>query len=864
MFGIGAMALYSGHHDAVPTQAPERNPKIPNMPRPFTSSSHLNTPFYSSSMEQLSSASVADFLGPAVDSPPSPQKLRQLNKQMKRASHLQRHHGHRTASSESSSLSSMHTSERLPWELSRDNLSLVRKSSIRSNDSSAPSRDGPESIHNFGKSFFRRRGKSKRESSTRNSSASSIYSGDMPTENIGHGGREGFIPSIFSRRKPSRDETAQRRPYISGPFNFQHVAHTQRDNVVNNELHVNVPETLNDAFTGGFETSSYPRNMSSESIGDVHQEQTSGAVSRPPLVPRHTAPASGPRRLLQHIRSQEQLRNIPSQPPPRPPRSPIQANGFCTLGPLPPRGSSRQSNYQDITDVINMNAAARAQTSNEVCQPFPFGYATSPEHMIDDLNSQEHSYSRTQERFPPDEKRYSRVMPGARDSTWPLAISTPVSYETLPDVPEEEEQHGMSRRSRLSLASTNSSLRGSQSVPMLRSFTESRRPTSVVSETLGGLGITGLNHIVDDDHRSLVQPITPTRESWEDLIDYCYEHEAEANCDYQWERPSLDTARDSLTPPAKLAALDDNGIEPASNRVLSANSHDSLSVVGQEAPSLSPASHISTPVEHEVVTPNSAVTNNFSLPRGDKKSIRPLNMKESRHISGLSTFGESQAFTLSPSFLIPVDYQQPMLLSHDTEKQAYSDFDLVGGHFDQSALHEDTNSSAEANGSSPLLDQRSSTSTTETNSTSRSNSIGRQYRSTNSSWTTLARRTASSTSLNRMAGSLTDDSEPLPKAQTPDHDQDGPEWAGTYPAAQDHVPDMIPFPPSNGLKKYYHKSHASESQVRDDAPPPSLEESVKPRRPRAKTTSLTVQSPPPVGQYALFPRTHMKATGAHI
>lgn len=862
MFGIGAMALHSGHHDAVPTQAPKRDPKLPKMPRPFTSSSQLHTPFDSSSMEQLSSASVADFLGPALDSPPSPQTLRLLNKQMKRASHLQRHHGHRTASSESSSLSSMNTAERLPWELSLDNLSLVRRSSIRSNDSSAPSRDRPESIHNFGRSFFHRRGKSKRESSTQNSSASSIYSGDMPSENIGHGGREGFIPSIFSRRKPSRDETVQRRPYISGPFNFQHVAHTQRDNVVNNDHHVNGPETLNDAFTGGFETSSYPRNMSWESIGEVYQEQTSGAVSRPPLVPRHTAPASGPRRLLQHIRSQERLRKTPSQPPPRPPRSPIQANGFCTLGSLPPpRGSSRQSSYQDITDVINMNAAARAQTSNEFCQPFPFGYATSPECTIDDLNSHEHSYSQTQEQSPPDETRYSRVMLGARDSTWPLAISTPASYETLPDVPEEEEQHGMSRRSRLSLASNNSSLRGSQSVPMLRSLAESRRPTSVVSETLGGLGIMGLDHIVDDDdHQSLVQPRTPTRESWEDLIDYCYEHEAEANCDYQWDRPSLDTARDSLTPPAKLVALDDNGIEPASNGGLSAESHGSLSLVWQQAPSLSPASHTSTPVEHEVVTPNSAVTNNFSLPRGDKKSIRSLNMKEPRHSSGLATFRESQTFTLSPSFLIPVDYQQPMLLSDDTEKQAYSDCDLVGGHFEQSALHEDTNTSVGVNGSSPLLDQRSSTST---NSTSRSNSTGRQYRSTNSSWTTLARRTASTTSLNKMAGSLTDDSEPLPSAQAPDHDQDGPEWDGTYPAAQDHVPDMIPFPPSNGLKKYYHKSHASESQVRDDAPPP-LEESVKPRRPRAKTTSLPVQSPPPVGQYALFPRTYMKATGEHI
>ncbi|KAG7148787.1 hypothetical protein HYQ46_002335 [Verticillium longisporum] len=34
------------------------------------------------------------------------------------------------------------------------------------------------------------------------------------------------------------------------------------------------------------------------------------------------------------------------------------------------------------------------------------------------------------------------------------------------------------------------------------------------------------------------------RESWEDDIDYCYEHEAEADFEYAWDRPSLDGDRD--------------------------------------------------------------------------------------------------------------------------------------------------------------------------------------------------------------------------------------------------------------------------------------------------------------------------------
>lgn len=858
------MALYSGNHDAVPTQAPRKDPKLTKAPRPPASSSQPNPPSDLSSMEQLSSASIADFLGPAVDSPPSPQKLRQLNKQMKRASHLQRHHGHKTASSESSSLSSMNTSERLPWELALDNLSLVRRSSIRSNDSSAPSRDRPESIHNFGKGFFHRRGKSKRESSAHSSSASSMYSGEMSSENNASGGKEGIIPSLFSRRKPSRDEPTLKRPQISGPFNFQHVTHTQRDNA--NESSLSGPDPISETPSREFDAHQYrlPYNISSESMGDLCEDQMSGQPLRPALVPRHTAP-TGPRRLLKHIRSQEHLRKSSSQPPPRPPRSPVQANGFSSSGPLPPpRVSSRQSSYQDVTDAINVNAVARAQTSGEFRQPLPFSPAASSESIVDDFSPYDGNLSiQPQEQTSPDEKRYSRVMLGARDSTWPLAIATPVSYETLPDVPEEDEHHGVSRRSRLSLASNNSSLRGSHSVPMLRSLAESQRPTSGASETLGGLGIMGLNRIVQDGPQSPAHSGTPTRESWEDLIDYCYDHEAEADCDYQWERPSLDTARDSITPPANVAALDGNGLELRSNATVSVNGQHSPSPAGLDAPSLSPASHRSTPVEHEVVTPNFNVTNNFSLPRGDRKSIRPLNMKDSKRSSGLSTFRESQAFTLSPSLLIPGDYQQQMLLG-ETDKNSYSDYEFIAGNCHQSAFHEDATPLTGTSKLSPLVGHRSSTSTTETNSTSRSNSTGRQYRSTNSSWTTLARRTASTTSLNKMAGVLTDESEPLPTTQPAELEQDGLDWSDPHAVAQDHVPDMIPFPPTSGLKRYHHKSHASESQVRDDLPPASPMESARPRRPRARTTSLSAQSPPPVGQYALFPRTHVKAIGDHI
>jgi hypothetical protein len=237
-------------------------------------------------------------------------------------------------------------------------------------------------------------------------------------------------------------------------------------------------------------------------------------------------------------------------------------------------------------------------------------------------------------------------------------------------------------------------------------------------------------------------------------------------------------------------------------------------------------------------------------------------VKDLKRTSGISTFRESQAFTLSPSLLIPGDYQQQMLWS-EPEKQAYIDYDFVAANCHQSAFNDDATLQIGTNKSSLFIGQRSSTSTTETNSTSRSNSTGRQHRSTNSSWTTLTRRTASSTSLNKMAATLKAESEPLPTTQPVDVKQDEPEWTDLTQTAQDSVPDMVSFPPPNGLKRYYHKSHASESQVREDVPPLPVE-STKPRRARARTTSMSAQSPPPVGQYALFPRTHVKAMGDHI
>src|SRR3569833_1428238 len=73
------------------------------------------------------------------------------------------------------------------------------------------------------------------------------------------------------------------------------------------------------------------------------------------------------------------------------------------------------------------------------------------------------------------------------DANWPLACSTTTSFEkALPDVPEEEEHVVITRKSRISIASTTSSLRGSQSLPLLRQIAQTQAQDGAPQRPLCG------------------------------------------------------------------------------------------------------------------------------------------------------------------------------------------------------------------------------------------------------------------------------------------------------------------------------------------------------------------------------------------
>ncbi|KAK2681672.1 hypothetical protein RAB80_003465 [Fusarium oxysporum f. sp. vasinfectum] len=698
-----------------------------------------------------------EYMVPAIEGPPSPERIRQLSKQMKHASHLNR--GHRAVSSGSSSFVN---SER-GWEQGFENMSITRHSSQRSTTSgTSSSRDRPDSVQVLGKNIFHRRakssksGRSRRESSAQSSSGSSLYSTELSSETSLTTFKDAIMPTIFARRKSSRDETAlQKKLQISGPFNFQHVTHTPREQVA---------------------------NSASRTPGQEHPQPNfySDRVVEHEVSPRSSRASNLPRRLIKHARSQEQLRTSPPRPvrPPRPP--PLEPLHSPTLGaPIPPpRGSSRQPSLQD-GDALAVARFDRPLTSGGFRHPQPF----SPSEIMERPPATSHGYAMAPEQavLPVDDHRFSHAITTPDDAAWPLPVTA--SYEPpLPDVPEEEEHMVNIGRSPKSIISTRSSLRASQSVPLLRG-----------SQTLE-------NDAAQHSARHYNGQAHSIRESWEDDIDYCYEHEADANFDYEWERPSLEGGREHA-PGVQVALFEDDELRELPIIGTAESSPGMLSASRFDMPALSPASQASPESAFEAVTPSTgvAVTNNFSLP---------------------TRFKESYGFTLSPSLLIPGDYHQQMLLN-ETERQSYSgEDDVVHGIVDPNHPYEDVSNAA--------------------------------------SHTSLQ----ISTSLNKWVES----NNTIRESQIIKSHDDSDEEETTPPASteKDTVPELTPFPSVPVTKKPHHKSHASESIVRDDIPNNTKSvELPKTRRPRARTTSLSTQAPP-VGQYALFPRTYAKGNGDRI
>ena len=646
-------------------------------------------------------ADMAGLLEPAIDGPPSPERLRALNKQMKQAATFEKHRGHHP----SPSTSSIHNLSDRPWEQVIDSITLSRRSSGRSTSSSMPSRERPDSVQLFGKAIFGRKARLKRDSSTNSSSASSLYSGDTPLDNTLASAKDHLKPNLFSRRRAAKSDPYRdlsptpatlKKHSISGPYNFQHITHTRRDHVPALERASRMGGSVSDFMTldtaqGDFDHTDDSRFpdlptdtgfITESSIGSgaaINVEPHTRIHSEKPLAyTAHVLPRPGPRRLVKSSKSQDHIRAPPPRPP-RPPRSPIletQEPLLVATGPIPPpRLSSRQSIRYGSFDPLATTTLARPQTSGGFRQPLPFHF--SPESSEPPPTA--HGYNPSTDfdgLSPPDSYFHHSVGSGNHavttpdDEAWPLTPTTTATTVTtqdgtLPDVPEEDEAPKVVHRSRGSVISISSSIRRSKSVPQLRQSTQqsdisepAQRPTSAGSDTLGQFDFITAQRVLKASRKDYDETEALSRSSWEDDIDYCYENELEADCDYEWTRPSIETCRENLDTTMPYLTLSDatqTSVPEPTSRLL-------LTPENEDVPALSPASQVSLN-DPEAITPTTT-----ALPAGPSFSSRRskaagLGIQKARPISTASSFKESHGFTLSPSLLIPADYQQQMMLS---------------------------------------------------------------------------------------------------------------------------------------------------------------------------------------------------------
>jgi hypothetical protein len=616
MYGFGTFGTGTAYTVLAP---PKKMPKKKKMP-PSTANELPPSP---------------ESLNPAIERPPSPERIRAYTEQMKRSSIFGNNSRSNTISSVTSSFRS-----RGSGLGSTDNLSLSRKSSGRSTVSTLPSSRGdrPESVQMFGRGLFSRRGKRSKEGS--NSVDEGLREEGLARDHYYGQDKRPRRGTVTGSTSPPQPEDQRTRHLISGPYNFQHVTHTRQNHLP--DLERSSQMELASGFSA-VRASQLPTRGELKGIRtqDLHFENfSSEALSAPSpdvnIVPPHhkhqrqrgvlrksVGPHLPQRPSLTSTKSHD---NFKSPPPPRPPRSPMSPT--CPME-LPTRTSSRTASVLFETfDPLAAATLERPQTNGGFKRPAPLG-VLSPPPPAPRWSEQDQEFS---------SRRMSHAMTTPSDEAWPLTTTTSGNFGgELADVQEEEEE-AAKRRSRFS--TTSGELRMSQSVPALRlrSYNQSERLETPAATTM--------LHQTSSPRPPLSPGFQLSQDSWDNAIDYAYEHEAEADCDYQWDRNSMDDDN------ATVGGSPSNHVE-APTLDLHLEDDDRSVYHGRFRPSLIVPSTFDIPE----LSPMSNASTSSIDPRTPSNFLKPHHM---RPPSQASSFKESHGFTLSPSLLIPTDFRSQM------------------------------------------------------------------------------------------------------------------------------------------------------------------------------------------------------------
>ncbi|PBP28670.1 hypothetical protein BUE80_DR000356 [Diplocarpon rosae] len=564
-----------------------------------------------------------ELLEPAIDGPPSPERIRAYTEQMKRSSIFGNNTRIQTPSSGASSLPSRESAP-VP-----DNVRLSRLTSVRSNGSRMSRQERPEST--LGALLSRSSRKSRKGAHTANSHSAPALGQDKTVEEIP--AREHYY---------TKEAGSRRWHHISSPYNFRHVTHTLHDHLP--DLARTSGADLASEFSAirasqvptrgelrGIKTEDLQsENFSSEDFYVLPgREAPTSPRQSSPRVLRKSAQSSSrsPKRSMGVAKSHENLRKAPQ----RPPRSPVASSPTSPSfpGTLPARTSSRGSS--PLSDTFGLPATtiiARPRTNGGFRKPAPFALPITRPTIEEEQGGSTHAVT----------------TPG--EEAWPLTASLSGNFGVeLADVQEEEDDVSQ-RRSRMSI--TSAELRTSQSVPALRYMAQQQSFERSDSRMSATLGQSPMNNAFFVAPTLQPEPALNLGDSWESDIDWCYEHEVEANCEFQWD-PSQHSMGNG-----DVNIEDDTSAAPtAAQPLLQLRvQNEERTYRGRFRPSLI-ASPAFEPPELSPRISNSSATSDLRTPSNFCKP-------QVRSQSPASSFKESNGFNLSPTLLIPTDFHSQM------------------------------------------------------------------------------------------------------------------------------------------------------------------------------------------------------------
>ncbi|KFY01773.1 hypothetical protein O988_02548 [Pseudogymnoascus sp. VKM F-3808] len=309
---------------------------------------------------------------PAMDGPPSPQRIRAYTEQMKKsvaAGHSRTSTG---TSSTSSSASGADSGRRSPEE------SLSRQASRKSTAGMSIMAERPDTIQMFGKALFSRGSKRSKKGRSRASSLLSLSSRES---------------TMVTPRSAVDEEVAFKKHLISGPYDFQHVVHTGHEQAPN--VDIASRDDLLEEFSTVRRSNAPTGELRGIRADDLHfhnfsSEALDALVEKDPPHPPPQLPLKSPARksiirkppspapLKPSLRSSKSQDNVRAglTPPPRPPRSPMTQQ--CPIS-LPPRTSSRTASMiWDEYDPLQSTSLERPHYSAGFRRPQAFHLPRSP------------------------------------------------------------------------------------------------------------------------------------------------------------------------------------------------------------------------------------------------------------------------------------------------------------------------------------------------------------------------------------------------------------------------------------------------------------------------------------------------------